>query len=210
MQVGKFLILLGESGDADLGSHTVQRENLSRIWKKALTRGLEGDRENLLSRLVVAGLRKKHLLSAVRQWSRPSSSVIHSPRTQQDFQILLEVLQQGRDDDRSSYDFDNKFVATAWNEIRMSRGEAIQFGTQEHSLVEEQKIEILKARISPIKNLLGGHNTLDFEIPDGYGVSGTINFREINYVDQVVSVHQSEIGRLREFSDYDLAGECQL
>ena len=140
-------VIMPRIGDVNLGADQANEGNLSRVWKQRLREEIQINREALCRILRLKGLDLQHLSACVENWAEPASTVIHAPQRRKHFEILINALAI---DGRPVGGVD--WWQLAWNEVRHSRGEAIQGGMHEHDIVEEQ----LTAQLG---SLLG---TIDF------------------------------------------------
>ena len=125
-------------GTADLGGLHSGEGRYSGIWKERLRKEHQSAPEDLVRRLREGGIHLRNLHSRIRQWYRPSSTVIHAPQTKRHFEILIKILGIERDvRASSSRTLHRPWSEYAWNEIGRTRGEAIQTGRQENEIVYE-------------------------------------------------------------------------
>jgi len=197
-----FLIDLGEIGEVDLGGPEVKNENLAHIWKSALARELNERPERLIRRLRESRIGVGHLQSALQRWVQPSSSVIRAPKLFEDFKRLIRALSNETPGSSTERLFDSNFVNEAWKEISSSRGAAVQYGAEEHHLIEEEKINILNSRLSEERDVWASGDSYDFLIPPESGIPGSIRFREIGQIDVDVEVPRSETRMLANISRF--------
>jgi hypothetical protein len=111
----------GPSHSTDTGFERSQR------WKSVLRSNLACDADALKQRLEKAGLALASIGQQLRHWASDPTSVIHAPQRQEHFQILCSVMGlDGKDETEKSGRQD--FWRLAWDDIRISRGEAISAG----------------------------------------------------------------------------------
>src|ERR1035438_7824889 len=91
------------------------------------------------------------LRSCVEHWCEPSTTVIHAPQQRKHFQILIEALaiDSGADNPVGAHGI--PWWQRAWNEVRISRGEAIQAGVHGHEAIEDQALAILNGLLPEIR-----------------------------------------------------------
>lgn len=175
---GMFLIwpLLGA---ADLGALRAREGRYSRIWKERLRDEMLRAPADLVRRLRAAGIELRNLLSCVRQWCRPPSTVIHAPQQRRHFEILVQVLGIDHDIVPSTRTLRRPWWEYAWSEIGHTRGEAIQTGIQEHEIVDEQLFAILRDLLPEIRRCAAAESIFELTIPDGKGLTGVARFFKI-------------------------------
>jgi hypothetical protein len=188
--------------DVDLGGMRAEHGRYSRIWKSRLELEWRANSAGLVARLRTAGLNLQDLGVAVQHWCKPPSTVIHAPQQMKHFEILLRVL--GIDGD-----FTDKpnpkapLWKLAWNEIRRSRGEAIQFGVQEQEIVEEQLLNILRKLLPQIRECAKADDGFHLAIPSGNGITGDLLFFRASGIEEGFSVPEADLKIVRELSMVD-------
>jgi hypothetical protein len=111
----------GQSHSTETGFERSQR------WKSELRSNLTCDADAFKQKLEQAGLALASLGQQLRHWASDPTSVIHAPQRQEHFQILCSVMGlDGKDESVKSGRQD--FWRLAWDDIRVSRGEAISAG----------------------------------------------------------------------------------
>jgi hypothetical protein len=114
--------------------------------------------------------------------------VIHAPQKRKHFQILVDALAiaahpvGGVD-----------WWQLAWNEIRHSRGEAIQGGMHEHEIVEEQLIEILRPMLPQIRGEAATKPTFGFALPEASGLHGNVLFFKVVSIEEGFIIPGTEL-----------------
>ena len=174
--------------DPDLGSLRAGDGSYSRIWKARLREEHRRDPNGLVGRLLEAGLDLHHLGSAVRNWWRPPSTVIHAPQQRKHFEILVRVLGLDHDPSASQRVKRRPWWQYAWTEIGRSRGEAIQTGMQEHEIVDEQLFALLRELQPTIRASAADGQVFDVELPPGRALAGVVRFYPVCSVDEGFAV----------------------
>jgi hypothetical protein len=183
LEEGMFLIdsLLHE---IDLGAVKADHGEYSRIWKDALRVAWQDDAAGLLAKLRIDGLSLNGLSSAIVRWCRPPSTVIHAPQETKHFEILLRVLRSNG----AKWPVDEtariQFWRLAWNEIRRSRGDAIQAGFQEHDFLEEEILTILRGQVEKIRELARDVDSFALDLLADQTVSGTLRFSRVKRIEE--------------------------
>jgi len=124
LRPGQYLAYVKEVGDEGVHSNQVTEERSS-LWKSALSDALHADSDALKRRLELAGVRISSLAQRARYWAEAPSTVIHAPQSEDHFRILCDVLGVNS---RSAGGGSRDFWRLAWDDIRLSRGEAISAG----------------------------------------------------------------------------------
>lgn len=182
-------------GDVNLGADPTNEGKLSRIWKQRLREELQINREALCRILRNKGLNLQHLPGRVENWAEPATTVIHAPQQRKHFQILIDAIAieahpvGGVD-----------WWQLAWNEIRHSRGEAIQDGMHEHEIVEEQLIEFLRTMLPRINGEATGKTSFGFPLPTESGLRGNVLFFKVVSIDDGFVVPGTELKMIHELN----------
>jgi hypothetical protein len=163
----------------DLGAVRAGHGHYSRIWKDELVKARKIEGFDLLSALTDGGIDLGNLSAAIDNWCRPPSTVIHAPRRVKHFEILLRVLGlEGRNElvaGRKSV----PFWRLAWDEVRRSRGEAIQAGFQEHEIVDDELRGILTKLLPDVRQKAAVHERFELSIPATNDIKGTFIFHPV-------------------------------
>jgi hypothetical protein len=160
----------------DLGTVRAGQGNYSWIWKNELARARDADAPGLFMKLVDEGIDLENLNAAIEHWCRPPTTVIHAPKRIKHFEILLRVLGFG---DRIEVGANKKrvpFWRLAWDEVRRSRGEAIQAGFQEHEIVEEELQGILVKLLPAVREKARSGINFELPIPSSNDIKGVFKF----------------------------------
>jgi len=130
LTAGYFIVIPITQGE-DFGPNNAEHGEFSLIWKTRLLEEYRRDPEDLIFRLKLRGLNLSWLRSALRNWCREPTTVIHAPQLRPHFKILIEVLERDSELERPAGMRNTPWWEQAWVEIARSRGEAIQAGFQE-------------------------------------------------------------------------------
>lgn len=190
-------------GEVDLGGLQAEHGKHSEVWKARLRELIESAPNNLTTRLRTAGLGLINLEAAIRHWCSPPSTVIHAPQQRKHFEILLQVLGIGDDGGNNPESKGPSFVQLAWNEIRQSRGEAIQAGFQEHEIVEEQLLTILKKLVPQIREKITTGEGFTLAIPAGYVINGFFLFFRVCSIEEGFNVPDTDLRLVHELQTVD-------
>lgn len=198
---GMFLIL-PVLNDAQLTGLRAQDGHFSAIWKKKLNAEYQRDPVALANRLRNAGLQLLGLDTAIDRWCKPSSTVIHAPQSKKHFEILAKVLELDFDPDEIAKRRQAAWWQFAWDEIRRSRGEAIQTGFQEQNVVDNQVCAALRALDTEIRANVG-QRTFQLVIPPGHSLQGVFRFYRVLAVEDGFKTSLSEMRRLCDLNRID-------
>lgn len=169
--------------DIDLGGLQAERGHFSEIWKARLKALYSADPAKLMIRLRAEGLNLINLSSAIRHWCSPPTTVIHAPQQVKHFEILIKVLEVGDDSAIRVGSRTLPFWQVAWNEVRRSRGEAIQAGFQEQEIVEEELLNVLSQIVPDLRIKASEGAGFNIAIPPQHGIRGTFNFLRIEGIE---------------------------
>jgi hypothetical protein len=134
IEPGSFIVIIGDyTIDTDIDG-TTGLDNYSQTWKAKLEKESELAPIAFIQNLEKNGLDLSELRSAIRHWVQPTSTVIHAPQRCRHFEIICRLL--GLDYPVNFRGKQIPFWRAAWNEITISRGEAIQAGMQNSERVE--------------------------------------------------------------------------
>jgi hypothetical protein len=187
LQVGMFII--GPTlEDVDLGGVATKFGSHSRVWKERLRSEFHSNADGLVRRLKNSGLNLVHLRSALENWCRPPTSVIHAPQSMRHFEILIQVLglEQSESEGKSWWQL-------AWVEIRRSRGEAIQSAFLEKEIVEEQLLISLKILLPEIREKAAAKAGFMLEIPSGSELHGKVALAPVVSIEHGFHVPETEL-----------------
>lgn len=189
--------------DVDLGGVQAKHGYYSKIWKNRLAEELSNNKNGLVRRLRNAGLNLINLRTAVYRWVDPPSTVIHAPQLMGHFKILIDVLAVDfgiKDDNKRGKIQGWQY---AWNEIRRSRGEAIQAGVNEQEVIEEELMSIINNSLDGIRQKASTENIFKFQIPSGKSLQGDTVFLKIYAIETGFKAPYEELKKLSELSEIE-------
>jgi len=169
--------------DVDLGGIHARHGHFSEVWKGRLKEHYSAAPDKLIARLRAAGLNLVNLSAAIKHWCSPPSTVIHAPQQVKHFEILINVLEVNHDVEVGTAHHMQPFWQIAWNEVRRSRGEAIQAGFQEQEIVEEQLLHVLSQLVPELRERASRSAGFNLAIPPQHGIRGTFNFLRIEEIE---------------------------
>lgn len=202
LEEGMYLIV-AKIEDLDLGSIRADHGQYSALWKRSLREAWENEPEKLLELLRADGLSLSGLASAIVHWCRPPSTVIHAPRELRHFEILLQVLNRLGSTWPATTPTRVPFWRLAWNEVRSSRGEAIQAGFQEHEFVEDELIAILRRQIERVREKSLSNDSFTVELTPDQGISGKLDFNRVYRIEEGFNAPESSLKCIAPIEDFD-------
>lgn len=200
---GMFLIL-PVVADGSLAGLQAEEGQFSRKWKTSLQTEYRQDPEGFANRLRDAGLRLRGLQSRIEHWCIPATTVIPAPQHMSHFEILISVL--GVDFDSGS--IANKCLTSwwqyAWDEVRRSRGQAIQMGIQEQQVWDEKMLTVVKSLDAMIRvNLNNSVFKLQIPMNQSNEIEGILHFYRIIAIEEGLRVPPGELKMLCELNRID-------
>jgi hypothetical protein len=188
---GMFLIRPSISNVSFGGLHA--DGHYSNLWKSRLRQEITGDMFDLVRRLKGSGIALVSLRTLVHHWSRPPSTVIHAPQERKHFKLLLEVLGLGDESVPAPNGAVLPLWQLAWEEIRRSRGEAIQSGFLEREILEEELTAILIRLLSDIRSKLPTTASFRVNVPESSGMSGDFLFLSIRSIEKGFKLPEAKL-----------------
>jgi hypothetical protein len=186
--------------DISFGGQKVEHDHFSQIWKSRLREEIQNDSDALVRRLRTAGIHLTSLSSLIRNWCLAPTTVIHAPHTSKHFEILITVLgiaSAGSDGRRPP---SPPWWQGAWNEIRHSRGDAIQAGLQEHEIIDEQLLDLLFDLLPRMQELATTRDEFSVALPDDNSVHGTALFDKVAAVEDGFFAPDTELKVVRDLN----------
>jgi len=165
IEPGSYIAIIGDYTIDTDNEGTIGLDNYSQIWKGKLEKEIESAPIAFIQNLEQNGLDLSELRSAIRHWIQPTSTVIHAPQRSRHFEIICRLMGLNY-----QVNFRGKqlpFWRAAWNEITISRGEAIQAGMQNSERLETVVLDGL-SKINESLNLeISNNNKVIVKIPSG-------------------------------------------
>ena len=199
---GMFLIM-PVMDEVDLGGLQAEHGHYSKIWKAQLEMEWKADSQGLIRRLKDAGLDLVHLNAAIKHWCQPPSTVIHAPQQIKHFRVLLHVLDLDDGERNNQSHKEAQFWQLAWNEVRRSRGEAIQAGFQEQEIVEDQLLVILRKLLPLIRERALANEGFNMALPPNNEIKGVVLFLKVCGVEDGFSAPVTEFKIIHELDIID-------
>lgn len=200
VEADEFLII--HDANADFGDVSVDAQEfpLARMWKKALADLWSHSPQACIDQMQQAGINLINLSRAVQKWISTNGTVIHAPRSRRHFELLFtKVLKQSlsHTDPKNGKAILNWH--TAWAEIESSRAAAIQHGTVESDIINEQLLTELRQACSEIKKRISIDDIYRYSLRPESGLMGDVIFKcvlgvnsgfsaPIEYLDKTLSI----------------------
>jgi len=172
-------VIQTQNDEVSLGESLAQETGYSRIWKRRLNELLESKPEALCSSLLNKGIALQNIKKCLEYWTQPPDTVIHAPQTRRHFQILIEALEIDPTFTQMTGKDIRPWWERAWDESRVSRGEASQFGREENKLIEQRKLEILRSMLTEIQKKAIDCQNFKLISPLGADICGEFVFLKV-------------------------------
>jgi len=187
-------------GEISFGDTRAQESGYCRTWRQRLNEELLSRPDALFRNLQNKGLRLKNLRNCAKYWAQPPDAVIHAPQQKKHFQILIDALSINPELTQPTKSDTRAWWQKAWDEIRVSRGEAVQTGRQEQELVEQRALELLKGLLPEILNMSASSETFQIQIPPGNDLIGAFVFHKILRIEAGFLAPENEIKIIRDLN----------
>lgn len=196
---GMFVIQT-QLGEIDFGETQTQESGYCRIWKQRLRQELQSSSDAFCLILRNKGLALLNLRNRVGNWAQPPHAVIHAPQLRRHFQILIDALAidpaltqpTGRDT--------RPWWQRAWDEIRVTRGEAIQIGRQGQEIIEQQAQQLLKSLLPEIRKKSADVEEFRLQIPNDNELRGVFVFFKVLRIEDGFLAPETEIKFVRDLN----------
>jgi hypothetical protein len=170
------------------------------IWKQRLREELQRSPEAFCRLLRSKGLALQSLRLCIENWAEPPHAVIHAPQKPRHFQILVDALAINSTV-ISPFNRDNRpWWQRAWDEIRVSRGEAIQAGLQEHELIDQQALEVVKGLLPEIRIRAKDIESFRLQTPPDSDLQGTFVFFKVLRIEEGFLAPDTEMKVVRDLN----------
>jgi hypothetical protein len=95
------------------------------------------------------------------------------------------------------------FWELAWNEVRRSRGEAIQAGFLEQEIVSEQLLKVLRGLLPQIRENASANEGFSLNLPSGNEIKGGFLFFKVCGIEEGFRAPETELKVIRELNVID-------
>lgn len=181
VSTGEFIAVVKAVNDASSHSTEIGYAR-AQEWKSELRKNLALDSNAFNKKLEQAGVVLASLAQQVRHWALDPTTVIHAPQRQEHFQSLCSVLGLSGNVKSDKGDY-REFWRLAWDDIRVSRGEAISAGFERTDLFYSHVLSGLRKSVDEICSELSSTSRHRFQLArsdgwpdvtvDIYSVAGT-------------------------------------
>lgn len=199
---GMFVIQT-QLGEVAFGETQAQESGYCRIWKGRLREELQSSPDAFCLILRNKGLGLQNLRNCVEYWAQPPHAVIHAPQQRRHFQILIDSLAIDPVVTQSHAQDARHWWQKAWDEIRVTRGEAIQTGRQEHDIIEQQALDLLRSMLPEIRQKATGSEGFRLPIPAGGDLRGAFVFFKVLRVEEGFLAPETEIKVVRDLNTFE-------
>jgi hypothetical protein len=184
--------------DVSFGGLKVEHDHYSQIWKSRLREEIEKDEQALVRRLRESGIRLSSLHTVIHNWCLRPTTVIHAPHSQHNFELLIKVLGPLQEGIETRHKQSPSWWQRAWNEIRHSRGDAIQAGLQEQEIVDDELCALLRDKLPELRAAAATKNAFLVALPENHSVHGTALFEKVVGIEDGFLAPESELKVVRE------------
>ena len=191
-------VILPALDDASLGGSRAEDGRYSSVWKRQLSEEISKDSAGLVRRLWAAGVELRGLRTRVEHWRRPASVVIHAPQQAKHFEALMRVLDCDLDAMAPDGARHGPGWRHAWDEVRRARGEAVQSGMVEHSVVDEALVSTLQSDLTALRSAAAAGETFERPLADKHGLEGVVRLMRVRSIESGFQVPAGEMGVIIE------------
>lgn len=191
--------LVHYDSNVDLGDVNIDASKapLAAIWKNALVSFWSQYPAKCIQAVKSAGIDIQDIERALNSWSAMNGSVIRAPRSKKHFEALItKVLEPSL---IPAIDVKGTRVSgwrRAWAEIESSRVEAIQHGTVEHAIVNEQLVIELNNSISILRQNLSSCDTYNHKLQPDCGLEGYVTIKPIVNLTSSIYAPAEKFGKI--------------
>lgn len=184
--------------DVSFGGLQVEHDHYSQIWKSRLREEIEKNEYALIRRLREAGIHLSSLPAVIHNWCLSPTTVIHAPHSPKNFEILIRVLGLPPEGNEARRQQSLSWWQHAWNEIRHSRGDAIQAGLQEQEIIDDELLALLFDRLPELRESAATKNAFLVALPENRSVHGTALFDKVVGIEDGFLAPDSELKVVRD------------
>jgi len=169
-------------------------DHTSEIWKHQLRKEYCASKNQLCTILEYKGIKLENLLGCIERWSQPASNVISAPQSKEHFEKLMIFL--GLNNEKGI-----EWCKRAWDDVRRSRGEAIQDGRIAHDEMETELACVLNHDIENLKKQLQNNESIKYKIPTWSKLVGDLHLYRITNIQDGYRVDSNELYKYRNPKD---------
>lgn len=163
----------------EFGAVRANEGSYSKLWKQRLREEMAVNPQRLVAELRRAGIDLLQLRSCLERWCKPATTVIHAPQRADHFETLIQVLEIESESPTPTAYAGSQWWRLAWNEIRRSRGEAVQTGLQGQEIVDEELARVLEGASTAIEAELCTSDDFEIALLAGQSLQGAIRVCKI-------------------------------
>ena len=182
--------------NVDFGALRVAREEYAPKWKARLAEEYRRSPEQLTQTLLTRGIELDTLEWRLSDWIKPSTTVIHAPKSYRHFKILMDVLRMGVDDNGAWNNRKIDWAVAAWAEVTRTRGKAIQHGAERHEIIAEELVTLLRNDWSLLAEKVTLGQSVKLPLPPGRTLSGVVHLHAIIEIEEGYRCPDSELGEI--------------
>lgn len=191
--------LIHYDSNVDLGEVIIDASKapLAAIWKQALADFWYKSPQMCINAIKRAGIDIQDVERALNSWSAMNGSVIRAPRSKKNFEALItKVLEPSLITAINERGTLIPGWRRAWREIELSRVQAIQHGTVEHAIVNEQLVMELSNSITVLRDNIVGHDIYSHRLQPACGLEGMVIIKPIIGVKPDVYAPIEKLGKI--------------
>ncbi|HDL7534784.1 TPA: hypothetical protein PXN94_001435 [Yersinia enterocolitica] len=180
VEAGDYLLI--HDADADLGEISVDatKAPLAVLWKRALADTWRLHPNVCIQKMRQAGIDLLDLSRAVQKWIAMNGTVIHAPQRKKHFEALLtKVLAPELIPPLVANGKTIPGWRRAWAEVEASRVIAIQHGSVEHAIVNEQLLVELRKEVPDIRSMISLDDVFRHPLQSKSGLIGSVAFKPV-------------------------------
>jgi hypothetical protein len=170
------------------------QDNTSEIWKNLLRKEYYATKKQLCTILEYKGIKLENLLGCIERWLQPASNVISAPQSKEHFEKLMIYL--GLNNEKGI-----EWCKRAWDDVRRSRGEAIQDGRIAHEEMETELAYVLNQDIENLKKHLQSNESIKYKIPTWSKHVGDLHLYQITNIQDGYRVDSNELYKFHNSKD---------
>ena len=190
-------------GEVDFGESNAAEGGYNGVWKQRLREELTNNSDAFCRKLRSKGLNLLTLSQCVNNWAELPHAVIHAPQKRGHFKILIDTLEI-ESAAAATNGWDKKpWWQQAWDEVRISRGEAIQAGIQGQELIDQQSLKLLRESLSEIKSKALSDEYFRIDILPDRDLQGYFVFYKILRLEEGFLAPDSDIYVVRDLNSLE-------
>jgi len=170
------------------------QDHTSETWKHLLRKEYDASKNQLCTILEYKGIKLENLSGCIERWLQPASNVISAPQSKEHFGKLMIFL--GLNNEKGI-----EWCKRAWDDVRRSRGEAIQDGRIAHDEMETELAYVLNHDIENLKKQLQNNESIKYKIPTWSKLVGDLHLYQITNIQDGYRVDSNELYKYHNSKD---------